>query len=179
MLKYTCIFGSPATPRKLLDTMFSAFLPFTVSMTPGALRRDAAFSALYVRRCVYVDDHKTCSYTDAWPSIRDGRPHSALQHSTLLVPILSSLSQHSVSPDAMAQEARGNTPGHQWRLISLLSLCQLAEEGLRLPVVTQLINLLHTQPMMVRCKDISPHKYIAQSAPAPAPVHAPGLDFAV
>ena len=34
----TWIFGSPATPKKLLDTMFSAFLPFTVIMTPGALR---------------------------------------------------------------------------------------------------------------------------------------------
>ena len=34
-------------------------------------------------------------------------------------------------------------PGDHWRLIVLLSLCQLAEERLRLPLITQLIYLLH------------------------------------
>ena len=40
--------------------------------------------------------------------------------------------------------AQSCTPGYHWGLIGLLSLCQLAEEGLWLPVITQLINLLHT-----------------------------------
>lgn len=38
----TCILVSPATPKKLLDTMFSVFLPFTVIMTPGTLHSNSA-----------------------------------------------------------------------------------------------------------------------------------------
>ena len=56
---HTWILGSPATPRKLLDTMFRAFFPFTVMNTPGALHHQSQRLLTATDSAIEIDRQQT------------------------------------------------------------------------------------------------------------------------